>query len=93
VDETYVKIAGRWTYRYRAIDQHGQVIDALVTTRRDAPAARRFFAAALRLGLSPVEVVTDRAPVYPRGHCCINRSRSGWQRQQPPKIGLRAHAN
>jgi transposase, IS6 family len=27
VDETYVKVAGRWTYLYRAIDQHGQVID------------------------------------------------------------------
>jgi hypothetical protein len=40
VDETYVKIAGRWTYLYRAIDQYGQVIDVLVTTRRDAPAAR-----------------------------------------------------
>jgi transposase-like protein len=66
VDETYVKIAGHWTHLYRAIDQHGQVIDVLVTTRRDAPAARRFFAPALRLGLSPVEVVTDRAPVYPR---------------------------
>jgi transposase-like protein len=66
VDETYVKIADRWTYLYRAINQHGQVIDVLVTTRRDAPAARRFFAPALRLGLSPVEVVTDRAPVYPR---------------------------
>jgi transposase-like protein len=28
VDETYVKVAGRWTYLYRAIDQHGQVIEA-----------------------------------------------------------------
>jgi transposase, IS6 family len=66
VDETYVKIAGRWTYLYRAIDQYGEVIDVLVTTRRDAPTARRFFTVALRIGLSPVEVVTDRAPVYPR---------------------------
>ena len=31
VDETYVKVAGRWTYLYRAIDQHGQVIDVLVS--------------------------------------------------------------
>jgi transposase-like protein len=38
-DETYVKIAGRWTYLYRAIDQHGQVIDVLVTTDH-APSAR-----------------------------------------------------
>jgi len=38
----------------------------VVSTRRDAAAARRFFARALRVGPLPVEVVTDHAPVYPR---------------------------
>ncbi len=66
VDETYVKVAGRWTYLYRAVDQHGQVIDVLVSTRRDAAAAREFFTRALSVGSPPVEVTTDRAPVYPR---------------------------
>jgi len=66
VDETYVKVSGRWTYLYRAVDQHGQVIDVLVSTRRDAAAAREFFTRALRCGPAPVEVTTDRAPVYPR---------------------------
>jgi transposase-like protein len=66
VDETYVKVAGRWTYLYRAVDQHGQVIDVLVLQRRDACAARAFFTRALTQGPSPVEVTTDRAPVYPR---------------------------
>jgi transposase-like protein len=36
VDETYVKVAGRWRYVYRAIDQFGQVIDVFVAPRRDA---------------------------------------------------------
>jgi transposase, IS6 family len=49
VDETYVKVAGRWTYLYRAVDQHGQVIDVLVSTRRDTSAARDFFTRALAL--------------------------------------------
>jgi transposase-like protein len=66
VDETYVRVAGRWTYLYRAVDQYGQVIDVLVSTRRDAAAARAFFTRALRCGPVPGEVVTDRAPVYPR---------------------------
>jgi transposase, IS6 family len=66
VDETYVKVAGQWVYPYRAVDQHGQVIDVLVSTRRDAAAARDFFARALRLGPVPVEVTTDQVPVYPR---------------------------
>ncbi len=65
-DETYLKVAGQWTYLYRAIDQHGQVIDVLLSARRDLAAARRFFARATRAGTIPVEVTTDRAPVYPR---------------------------
>ena len=66
VDETYVKVAGKWTYLYRAVDQHGQVIDVLLSVRRDLAAARRFFTRALRAGTVPAEVTTDRAPVYPR---------------------------
>ncbi|MDQ6850892.1 MAG: IS6 family transposase [Actinomycetota bacterium] len=66
VDETYVKVAGRWTYLYRAIDQHGQVIDVLASARRDGAASRAFFARALKAGPAPVEITTDRAPVYPR---------------------------
>jgi transposase-like protein len=66
VDETYVKVAGRWRYVYRAVDQFGQVIDVLVTARRDAAAAHRFFQRALgATKVMPVEVVTDQAPVYP----------------------------
>ena len=42
VDETYVTVAGRWRYVYRAIDQFGQVIDVFVSPRRDGTAARRF---------------------------------------------------
>jgi transposase, IS6 family len=66
VDETYVKVAGRWTYLYRAVDQHGQVIDVLVSERRDSAAARAFFTRALGHGPAPAEVTTDRAPVYSR---------------------------
>ncbi len=66
VDETYIKIAGRWRYLYRAVDQHGQVIDVLASERRDQLAARRFFRRALTHGRRPVEVTTDKAPVYPR---------------------------
>jgi IS6 family transposase len=64
VDETYVKVNGVWRYVYRAVDQYGQVIDVLLSARRDAAAARRFFPRALTtLKVVPVEVVTDAAPV------------------------------
>ncbi|BCJ75054.1 hypothetical protein CS0771_45980 [Catellatospora sp. IY07-71] len=66
VDETYVKVSGVWRYVYRAVDQHGQIIDVLVSARRDADAARRFFRRALStLKVTPTEVFTDAAAVYP----------------------------
>ncbi|MEV0133973.1 IS6 family transposase [Dactylosporangium sp. NPDC050688] len=65
-DETYVKVNGVWRYVYRAVDQHGQVIDVIVSARRDAAAARRFFRRAMAtLKVRPTEVVTDAASVYP----------------------------
>ncbi len=66
VDETYVRVAGQWRYVYRAIDQVGQVIDAFVSRRRDAKAARRFFQRAIgATKVLPAEVITDRAATYP----------------------------
>jgi transposase, IS6 family len=46
--------------------QHGQVIDVLLSARRDLAAARRFFTQALRVGAIWAEVTTDRCPAYPR---------------------------
>jgi len=67
VDETYLRIGGTWRYLFRAIDQFGQVIDVYLSPRRDANAARLFFAHAIgRTRISPVEVTTDRYRLYPR---------------------------
>jgi transposase-like protein len=56
-----VKVAGSWRYVYRAVDEHGQVIDVYVSARRDLPAARRFFGRAVAAHGQPDEVVTDLA--------------------------------
>ena len=61
-----MKVAGRWRYVYRAIDQSGQVIDVVVSPRRDAKAARRFLEQTIgTTKMAPVEVVTDKAAAYP----------------------------
>jgi IS6 family transposase len=59
VDETYVKVAGRWRYVYRAIDPHGQIIDVYVSPRRDLRAARQCFVTAFGAHGEPEEIVTD----------------------------------
>ncbi len=67
MDETYLKVAGRWRYLYRAVDQFGQVVDVFLSSRRDTRAAFRFFDRAIgTTKVRPSEVATDRAAVYPK---------------------------
>ena len=65
VDETYVKVAGVWRYAYRAVDQHGQVIDVFVSKRRNVAAATRFFEMMLAGREHPTDVTTDLAAPLP----------------------------
>jgi transposase-like protein len=66
VDETYVRVRGRWCYLYRAIDSAGATIDFLLSVFRDADAAKRLFRKALRHPSHPQPRVinTDLAPIY-----------------------------
>ena len=66
VDETYVRVKGRWCYLYRAIDSAGSTIDFLLSARRDAHAAKRLFRKALNDPSHPQPRVinTDLAPIY-----------------------------
>jgi transposase-like protein len=61
VDETYVKVSGSWRYVYRAVDQYGQVIDVLLSKKRDLQAATAFFATVITSHGEPAEITTDRA--------------------------------
>ena len=63
--ETHVKVAGRQLYLYRAIDERAQVLDCLLSDRRDTIAARLFLLwAQHRAGAAPTRVITDRAGCY-----------------------------
>lgn len=48
VDETYVKVKGKWCYLYRAIDKHGKTIDFYLSRTRNAKVAKRFLGKALK---------------------------------------------
>ena len=68
VDETYVKVKGRWTYLYRAVDSRGQTIDFLLSAKRDAEAAKRFFRKAFGRPhtVDPRTITVDKNPAYPK---------------------------
>ena len=67
VDETYVKVKGRWTYLYRAVDSGGQTIDFLLSAKRDAEAAKRFFRKALGQPhtMNPRTITVDKHAAFP----------------------------
>jgi len=66
VDETYVKILGKWHYLYRGVDLDGQVLDCWLSATRDLSAAEAFFRRTLTsTGCVPKHIVTDKATFYP----------------------------
>jgi len=66
VDETYVKILGKWHYLYRGVDLDGQVLDCWLSATRDLPAAEAFFRRTITsTGCVPEHIVTDKATFYP----------------------------
>ena len=67
VDETYLKVRGRWCYLYRAIDRNGDLVDTLLSEHRDVVAAKAFFRSARSAtGIVPNKVTTDGHGSYPR---------------------------
>jgi putative transposase len=67
VDETYLKVHGRWCYVYRAIDQDGNLVDSMLSEKRNMEAAQRFFQQAVDVvGHTPGQVTTDGHTSYPR---------------------------
>ena len=80
VDETYIRVKGKWVYLYRAVDSTGATIDFLLSAKRDAAAAERFLAKALGGENHPAPRVinTDKHAGYPPAIAAAqSRGRSG----------------
>src|ERR1700694_5862840 len=67
VDETYLKVKGKDRYLYRAVDSTGQTIDFLLTAKRDAASAKRFFRKVFAdpANVQPRVINVDKNPGYP----------------------------
>ncbi len=77
VDETYVRVAGQWTYLYRAVDSDGDTIDFMLSPKRDLTAAKLFLRLALSGsgGVRPRVVNVDGHPAYGRAIAELKDSR------------------
>ena len=61
MDETYIKVKGKWTYLYRAIDKYGSTVDFMLSEHRDEAAATAFFKQAIDHNELPSKVVIDQS--------------------------------
>jgi len=68
VDETYVKVGGRWKYSFQAIDKQGRLIEFLLAERRNTHAVHRFLAKALSAMRHwlPSFITIDQLGSYPK---------------------------
>jgi len=72
MDETYIKVKGKWMYHYRAVDRDGQTLDFMLSERRDKPAARRFFRRAIGNNGIPDRIVIDKSGANLAGLEAVN---------------------
>ena len=59
VDETYIRVKGKWAYLYRAVDKQGRTVDFLLSEHRDMAAAKRFFIKAIQNNDAPEKITLD----------------------------------
>jgi transposase-like protein len=86
VDETYIKVKGKWKYLYRAVDSDGSTIDFMLSAKRNRKAAKRFLKKALGSNHNqmPRVITVDKNPAYP---IAINELKN--DRILPKNVGLR----
>jgi len=72
MDETYIKVRGKWTYLYRAVDKFGKTLDFMLSERRDTAAARRFFKRAVGTNGVPDRIAVDKSGANLAGLLSLN---------------------
>ena len=86
MDETYIKVKGKWKYLYRAVDKHGSTIDFLLTARRDKAAAKRFFDKAIGSSGIPEKINMDKSGANKAAVDALNETQ---KQKKKKKISIR----
>jgi len=86
MDETYIKVKGKWMYLYRAVDKYGKTLDFMLSRQRDNAAARRFFKRAISTNGVPERIVIDKSGANLAGLQRINVGLKFSQTHRPIEI-------
>jgi transposase-like protein len=91
VDETYLKVRGRWVYLYRAVDRDGDTVDFRLSPKSDVAAAKAFFRKALRTqGRAPICITLDG---YAASHRAVRELRTEDKAWKHSRIGSSKYLN
>jgi transposase-like protein len=90
VDETYIRVKGRWTYLYRAVDKQGLTVDFPLSEHRDVAAAKQFFIQAIEQH-GPLEKITVDG--YPATHTVISEMKAKNVLPQSTKVRTSKYLN
>ena len=91
VDETYVRIRGKWVYLYRAVDRDGRTVDFRLSTRRDVGAAKAFFRKAIESqGSAPRTITLDG---YAASHRAVREMKADGQLLADTKVRSSKYLN
>jgi transposase-like protein len=90
VDETYIRVRGRWTYLYRAVDRQGLTVDFLLSEHRDIAAAKRFFTRAIERHGAPDRITLDG---YPATHAAVAELKKGGMLRPLAKVWTSKYLN
>jgi transposase-like protein len=87
VDETYLKVKGRWVYLYRAVDKQGRTVEFYLSEQRDVGAAKRFFRRAVLHNGPPKKITLDG---YSASHRAVKELKA--EGVLPRDVELRSNA-
>ncbi len=73
MDETYIRVRGKWMHLYRAVDKAGNTLDFMLSERRNGPAATKFLAIALTANRTPCKIVVDKSGTNAAGIREVNK--------------------
>jgi transposase-like protein len=90
VDETYIRVRGRWTDLYRAVDKQGYTVDFILSEQRDIAAAKRFFAQAILKHGPPERITVDD---YPATHAALSELKAEEVLPQERKVRTSKYLN